>query len=325
MTTENTITFSYLINFANHLEDAEESILNRWMAHPDVQETLSRHKITPEFFGHYFGIKVIGYALGVLRGVNKLGNCPVIGVLLAFFEKKNIPLEDVFMICVNLKNSLLQYMLENKMLNNHSMHEISLLIDHNFSGVIREYTSLYTKKFLPSETNQTVESALSVCEPYAVRGDVQSTSALHYLQEIEMDMAVLDELDEIERETLSSVDFSGTIDQEAYREVISLFSDYVRVVNQLFEFNALAYTLTILIDLLKNTPLNTMEEEKLGMVTIYIKAIVDDLSLWRKAVFVDQSAEDIHYLDKTLMSSIAQLQILLSENENTSVEEIEFF
>ena len=47
--------------------------------------------------------------------------------------------------------------------------------------------------------------------------------------------------------------------------------------------------------------------------------------MWRTSVFMEKSAEDIHYLDKTLLSSIAQLQILLSPPDANETEEIEFF
>jgi two-component system chemotaxis response regulator CheY len=76
---------------------------------------------------------------------------------------------------------------------------------------------------------------------------------------------------------------------------------------------------------LETTPVESISVDNCGVVSIYIKAIIDDLSMWRRSVFVDQSAEDIHYLDKTLLSSIAQLQITLSQGEGAMTDEIEFF
>lgn len=40
---------------------------------------------------------------------------------------------------------------------------------------------------------------------------------------------------------------------------------------------------------------------------------------------MNQDTENIHYLDQTFLSSIAQLQIMLSENDADEVAEIEFF
>jgi hypothetical protein len=322
------MTFSTLYSMKDCLEQAKVPILNRWMAYGDTVEALGRNKMTPEFFSHYFGIKVIEYALGVIKGVNKPGNCPVIGVMLSFFEKKNIPMEDLFLICVNFKNAFIRHMLEEGVLTPDALYEVSLLIDRNFAGVIRAYRDASCKACVND-----IEQSGSHVEDFPViahhlplpEGGEPCTSALQYLQEIEIDIEILDELDEIERETLSSLDLSGVIDYEGYREVIGLFSDYVKVLNQLFEFKELAYTLIMLIELLENSSIDEMGEEKRGMLTLYIKAIIEDLSLWRRAVFVDQSAEDIHYLDRTLLSSIAQLQILLSEEGDAETEEIEFF
>jgi hypothetical protein len=58
---------------------------------------------------------------------------------------------------------------------------------------------------------------------------------------------------------------------------------------------------------------------------IYIKAIISDLSMWRVGVFIDKNADDIHYLDKTLLSSITQLQIMLSPQTDAHIAEVEFF
>ena len=67
-----------------------------------------------------------------------------------------------------------------------------------------------------------------------------------------------------------------------------------------------------------------MDEEIKKAVPIYLKAIISDLQSWRISVFITRDAEDIHYLDKTLLSSIAQLQITLMPT-NDGEDEVEFF
>lgn len=61
------------------------------------------------------------------------------------------------------------------------------------------------------------------------------------------------------------------------------------------------------------------------MVDIYLKAIISDLQSWRMAIFITMEAEDIHYLDKTLMSSIVQIQMTLMPQEEAQEDEIKFF
>lgn len=319
--------FPHIGQYSDQLDIAKYDLLNLWMSQDSVQTTLKTYKIPPEFFSRYFGIRIIEYAFGVLRGEYPLGNCPIIGVMLVYFEKKNFALEDIFELCSNLKNCMLECALNHEILTNATIQEISLMMDKNLKGVIREYMEIYFNKepqqltcsVDPSSMQKIFTDNINVPEKAII------TSALAYLQEIAVDFDLLEELNEIEEETFSSIDLSGTMTQSAYNEVIVLFSNYTKVLNQLVEFSEITYALQMLIDLLQSTTPDTIGEEQIGVIAIYIKAIISDLSLWRKSVFIDKSAEDIHYLDKTLLSSIAQLQIMLSEQDDTFSHEIDFF
>jgi hypothetical protein len=320
--------FSHLLPYVDNFDRAKSKLVHEWMSCSDVVNVLRKYEIATNFYGKYFAVKIINYALGVIRGTNALGNCPVVGVMLVFFEKKNIELEEIFTICVNLKNTLIQFMLKEKILNPDTLREISLLIDHNFVGVIRDYIHLH---YSINEDHSSCSIALNdtkninSCTIYQVNTAINTTSALHYMQEVEMDLGLIDELGEIEIETICSIDVTDKMDDTSYREVILLLNNYIKVIKHLVEFQELTYTLTLLVNLLETTPVESISVDNCGVVSIYIKAIIDDLSMWRRSVFVDQSAEDIHYLDKTLLSSIAQLQITLSQGEGAMTDEIEFF
>lgn len=319
--------FPNLAPYSAHLDAAKYDLLELWISQESVRTILHQYKIPQEFFSRYFGIKIIDYAFDVLRGDYPLGNCPIIGVMLVYFEKKNFALEDVFELCSNLKNCMLECALNHEILTNTTIHEISLLMDKNLKGVIHEYMNIYFNKQpkqLSCDVNPVSMEKIFI-DNISLSKKAFTTSALQYLQEIEVDFELLDELNEIEEETFSSMDLSETITQAAYNEVIVLFEDYVKVLNQLVEFKEISSSLQMLIDLLQSTTPEGIGQENIGVIAIYIKAIISDLSMWRKSVFVDQNAEDIHYLDKTLLSSITQLQIMLSEQDDTFIHEIDFF
>lgn len=315
------------------LETAKIELLERWISVSVVQTTLQKYGITTRFFGQYFGSKVIDYAFGVIAGKNRLGNCPVIGVMLVFFEKKNFSLGDVFTICVNFKNAMIEHALEKGVLNSNLLQDICTLIDTNFLGVIREYLELHYSAHLSEHNSCSLEDkpftpvpAATYCATMAHVPSLKTNqaSAFIYMQEVDIDMDVIQELAEIEEETLALFDLSGSFSYEAHREVIGLFTQYAKMIDQLIEFQEISYTLWVLIALLQDTDISSLGEEA-TYVSIYTKAIINDLSAWRRSIFVDISAADIHYLDKTLLSSIAQLQIMLSGSEGSSVDEIEFF
>ncbi len=319
--------FPNISPYADHLDAAKHDLLKLWINRDSIDAILNHYKIPKEFFSRYFGIKIIDYAFDVLRGNFPVGNCPIIGVMLAYFEKKNFALEDVFELCSNLKNCMLECALNHEILTHATMYEISLMMDKNLKGVIHEYMDVYLHQQpqqLSCDVNPMTMEKIFIDNISLIEKAI-TTSALHYLQEIEVDFELLDELNEIEEETFSSMDLSETISQVAYDEVIVLFKDYVKVLNKLVEFKEISSSLQMLIDLLQSTTPEIIGQDNIGVIAIYIKAIISDLSMWRKSVFVNQSAEDIHYLDKTLLSSIAQLQIMLSEQDDTFTHEIDFF
>ncbi|MGD9969946.1 MAG: histidine kinase [Sulfuricurvum sp.] len=308
-------------------EEIKEEILQRWMGCQDVRSVLEKHAIGIEFFARYFGAKVINYAAGVIKGTNRIGNCPVIGVMLVFFEKKNIPLGDVFTVCVNFKNVWVAYALEKNALDHFLLHEICTLIDTNFQGVISEYLLLHYNPDVQHQTCQILTHE-ALQQPVSKGNNTYQketvTSASAYILEVGIEAEILEELRDIEEEALDSLGLSEMMSLEAKEEVCLLFGRYLKMLERLMEFQELSYALAVLIDLLKKADFHDSDEESMYVI-IYIKAIIGDLSVWRKSVFVEHKAEDIHYLDKTLLSSIAQLQILLSPVACTQTDDVEFF
>ena len=316
------------------IQKNRDTILDMWMSYDIVQTKLTQNTLNVDFFKDKFAGKVFDFAISVVEKKNETGDCPVIGVMLMLFKKKNIPLSDVFMICVHFKNALLHFAQENSILDDNILREISVLMDYNFEGVINEYVLLYYKdNFIPKKANlnkETQELVEVEIEDVAITQQLDSqsgTSAQLYLQEVNVDMDMIDELDELESDTLNAIDANPELDENSMHESSNLFNKYANVLNTMLEFDELAYTLNLLSDLLNDTPFDSLSDETKFMVDIYLKAIISDLQSWRMAIFITMEAEDIHYLDKTLLSSIAQMQMTLMPQVESSEdeEEIEFF
>lgn len=299
------------------IEHNKEIILDIWMNYQIVKETLSANTLKHDFFREKFASKVFDFAVNVVKSKNELGNCPVIGVMLMLFKKKNIPLADIFMICVHLKNALFHFLHKESLLDDNMIREISMLMDYNFAGVIKEYTLLYyhdeyIKKSCSANEDKSVKKESTTISKEIAIDKKYSTSANSYLKDIDLDIEMIHELDELESDTLNAIYASDeTIDRHSLDEAAQLFEQYAKVLYSMYEFEELAYTLTILKELLISTELSGITEETNYMITIYLKAIINDLQSWRMGIFITKEAEDIHYLDKTLLSSVAQLQITL--------------
>lgn len=333
--------FENILKHIDLIETNKEHILDMWMDYDIVQSKLTQNTMDITFFKNKFASKVFEFAFSVVKSENKTGDCPVIGVMLMLFKKKNIPLSDIFMICVHFKNALLHFASDNKILDDETLKELSMLMDYNFEGVINEYVLLYYKDSLIRKVKTPKSCSVAKLEPTpnndnneSVTQEVteqedqekQTTSAELYLQEVEVNMEMIQELDELESDTLDAIDAQETLDQNSIDESANLFRKYAAVLNEMYEFEELAYTLTLLADVLSEVSFEEITEETRFMVDIYLKAIISDLRSWRMSIFMTMEAEDIHYLDKTLLSSIAQIQMtLMPQVEGEEEDEIEFF
>lgn len=326
-------TFEHLLQHIDIIEERSDELLAQWLDIEDVKERLEAHDIQHDFFAKFFGVKVIEYAIGVIRRQNDLGNCPVIGVMLILFKKKDIPLHDVFIICVNLKNSLILLLRREGILSKELYEEAALLMDLNFEGVIKEYMELYylddkgvDKCLLPDTVTDAdtsaAEKAIRVSE---VPSDIKMTSAVEFATDVEIDYELIDELNELEHDVLVELEFNESVSSEIFENIVVLFEQYSRALNLLMEFGELAYTINVLTNLLRNHDSSSIPESDIVSVAIYLKAIINDLQFWKESVLIEQSAEDIHYLDKTLLSSIAQLEMMLMPPVEAEEAGIEFF
>lgn len=313
-------------NGCSFLEKNKSTILNRWLSCPSVEEALRKYNITTDFFGKYFGTKVIDFTFGVINDVARIGDCPYMEVMLKFFKHKNFALSDVFAICVNLKNSIHTYALESNVLDTELLGTINTVLDHNFMGVINEYLCMHCFPAASEYCNRS-DAPIKQCLTMPSLTEIfhaQSISAKKYADEIEIDTYLIDELAEIEEETLDSFSFSDILSSQILEKIVHLFQKYEKMIHQLMDFEEIDYALSLLNDLLEHINVDTLAENSV-YITIYTKAIIADLAAWRKSVFIDQNVEDIHYLDKTLLSSIAQLQILFSPQKQDETQDIEFF
>lgn len=99
-----------LCSTASLVEAHKEELSKVWVEHKVVQQTLQKYQIESEFFRTNFAIKVIEYFIGILKGKNLIGSCPVINEMLKFYAHKKLPVEHVFLICINFKNTMNKFL-----------------------------------------------------------------------------------------------------------------------------------------------------------------------------------------------------------------------
>ncbi|MDD3598058.1 MAG: hypothetical protein PHE23_16740, partial [Sulfuricurvum sp.] len=137
----------------------------------------------------------------------------------------------------------------------------------------------------------------------------------------------LESLDEEWREKLHIFEAEPTIDN------LRDFADgvlgiYVRGINNLFEFTALAYALSSLGAFLKeNADAVIQDAAKVKTLVMLLEYLGSDLASWREHIFSLQDTADIHYLDSSFFSSCMQIEGIVG-NKELAVEDdndMEFF
>lgn len=306
----------------DHIEAEKETLTKSWITVKAVRQKLRQHDIEPELFRTDYGIKVLEYFIGVIRGSNKVGQCPVINTLLEFFKQKNLPLESIFIICVNFKNTLTAFTFEHCEFDRELFDELSLVLDKNFEGVVHHYMKLKgigTEEQLPSQQEQ--ESAGSQ--------EDESSLIFDYAEYVfEHDIYELKEL-EVEIENMA---ISLTMNQ--HKEIDDFFQlgitikKYGRMLNAYPVFEELGSCITKLGTSFYTHAESLYEDpQTTSNISTMLEGFINDLILWRKEVF-EEKTDNPHFLNASFFSNVDTI-ISYIEADKSSEDEagdgIDFF
>jgi CheY-like chemotaxis protein len=160
---------------------------------------------------------------------------------------------------------------------------------------------------------------------------VNKTSAIDYVSEIGGD--VLDEIRDLESLDEEWFERLHTLENDPTIENIRQFTDrvlgvYVKAINTLFEFTALAYALSSLGAFMKeHAAAIVTDSSKLKMLVMLTEHLGRDLTSWREHIFSLQDAANIHYMDSSFFSSCIQIEQIVGNKEIETDEDndMEFF
>lgn len=311
-------SFTSAKDILSDLQSNKENISKLWTNKDEVQARLGAHYIDVEFFRTHYALKVIEYFLNVIRGEAELGNCPVIFIMLDFFKNKDLPLKDIFMICVLFKNTVTAYVFDRYTFNHALFDDISLILDKNFEGVIINYLDMkYTSKETPHVQKKVqakpVEEETEIVENIIYKEYVLEHD-LYELQDLEED---IDSLAISITESSSSTvdDFTHLGAQiEKYGAIVSnypIFADLGKCIVKLgVNFSA-------------NAQLLFDDRERMTNIASLIEGFVNDLIIWRREVF-DNNVEDPHFLNQSFFSNVDTIIMFIEYDESASPEEDDF-
>lgn len=141
---------------------SKDEILNQWVNEEQCSEILQRHDIDRAFFYSHYATNVFDYFIGVVSGEVELGKCPVMAELIEYLKNKEIRSEELFILCTNLKRSVIKATYTIGINTQLIFEAISYLFDRNFASVLELYTdTIYQKEQEAIEAGKAKEYFLS--------------------------------------------------------------------------------------------------------------------------------------------------------------------
>ena len=134
-------TVPNLVKYQGVFEESKNKILLNWISHPAPKEILKLYNIDPEHFIGVYGSGVFDYFMDVISQKIKLGDCPVMHMLLVYLKDRETSADEVFAICSNFRNTMIDFTYDAGINSREISDEISFIFDTNFRGVLTFYTN----------------------------------------------------------------------------------------------------------------------------------------------------------------------------------------
>jgi len=109
-------------------------------------------------------------------------------------------------------------------------------------------------------------------------------------------------------------------------KIIEFLDDFV-IFEYVPEFRDIGYNLESLKSKLILLNVEYLDEAQIQILEKFIVAIFEDLDKWFNEILIYQTAQDIHYLDASLLASVSQLDLIIDsfKFDNKDSENMEFF
>lgn len=145
-------------------------------------------------------------------------------------------------------------------------------------------------------------------------------TAISYMNKIEDLEQIEDQLDQ------ALITFEENPSHETMQTVTGGFVAYLEVVELLVEFEHLTFALKSMADFLDSVAAEEFDADRVKKFVTLTLHLLEDLQGWRNKIFIEQDANDIHYLDSSLLSSCLQIEGIFAQEAVEEEEgDLEFF
>ena len=233
---------------------------------------------------------------------------------LNMYTLNNITINEYQKFKINHYNEQLQeYYLRSKGLNTTLIEE-----KHSDVKVIKDELNKINNKQTRQLNNEERKLLKRKHDDVAVSSEEYSKELDEYI------LLEIQELSDIENEIQHLISQLQDKKQEYLNQIVLRLLKFSSVLNSLIEFKELSFSLSSLGNLLDKQNVLDLDDNTYKKMLLFLENIIIDLSSWRRIVFVEQSANDIHYMDSSLFSSILQLELIFNTDQQHEDEDDDF-
>jgi DNA-binding response OmpR family regulator len=160
---------------------------------------------------------------------------------------------------------------------------------------------------LKNSTNNTIEN---IQEKKVINH--KKISAKEFLKDLDNLSYMLEEIDElleISNEIVLNLDLDNF---KIYTKNIQLaLNKYARLFNSLFSLNKLSTSLDSLNQLIATIDLKQYDELKSNYIVELIRAIFEDIAIWKELLFLKQDIDDVYYINETVINHCKEFEELI--------------
>lgn len=208
--------------------------------------------------------------------------------------------------------------IQHTLLKNYS-RAIFILEDHQLSFRLPKAKSISKEEVEKIDVSDYTQDILS-------KTHFNKTPAIDYVESTAI--SIIDKVENLEdleySIDASAIEFEKEATKECLIEIAGFLDEYEEVIEQLMEFEHFSFALKTLSEFLKNLDVEGLGEKEHKKFSLLFMHLIGDISEWRKTIFIKKEANDIHYLDSSLLSSCLQVQAIFEEKEVSQIDEDDF-
>ncbi len=148
--------------------------------------------------------------------------------------------------------------------------------------------------------------------------DEKKVSAAEFLESSEINLANINQLSSLALLQSSSLSEVERIEGDAIKEARKLFSECSSVLKMLPEFSDLSFAFGSISDIFSDFDPALLDQKSAKLILVLLRGMISDLENWISVIFAKKEAKDIHFLDASLLSSIAQLESVVRGSESVN-------